>query len=151
MNRKLELLKRKRIGQARLENYQKHFDSFCKPKHIPLEESENILSTLKFNEILNEMVNSADSFIESDLLRKIYQSIDNSGKSYAFTDDFEYCGIFHVNTKQAIENSFGIAQTDENGTFFILDVDKKFFIRINYHDQFHQDNPSVFDIQLSQN
>jgi hypothetical protein len=148
MSNRLELLKKKKIGQKKFEEYKNHFNDFSNLIHVDLEESEILLNLLSFPNFSQEFLNSTDSFIGSDLLKNIYQLLSTNSKAYAFTDDFIYCGIFLVNTKQAIEKAFKILKEDENHTFFILDINKEFFIKINYYDQLHHDYPLSFDIQV---
>ncbi|SFT96773.1 hypothetical protein SAMN04489724_3038 [Algoriphagus locisalis] len=151
MNNRLEILKKKAIGKSKFNAYQNHFRDFSSSKHIDLESSENLLQSLNFSHSSEEIIDSENNFIESELLRKLYKQVDEGSISYAFTDDFEYCGVYLVKTKEAIEKSFRIAREDYNHTFFFLEAASKFFVRINFYDRSHLDFPASFDIQISEN
>ena len=84
-------------------------------------------------------------------MKSVYVAVGRESKSYIFTDDYEYCGIFLVDTKEAIAKSLKIAEEDNNHTVFILESDKTFFIRVNYYDISHSDFPLKYDIKLSNN
>lgn len=150
MKSRLEILKKKAIGKTKLDGYRRHFEEFSEFKHIDLESSEKLFQSLDFPHSSEEMINSENSFIESNLLSKLYKKLDRESTAYAFTDDFEYCGVYLVKTKEAIEKAFEIAQKEKNHTLFILENEKAFFVRINFYDQSHPDFPSKFDIRLSE-
>ncbi|WP_439484279.1 hypothetical protein [Cyclobacterium plantarum] len=150
MKNRLELLKKKAIGKSKFDGYRRHFDEFSEVKHIDLENSVMLLQSLDFPNSSEEMINSEASFIESNLLSKLYSKLDRKSTAYAFTDDFEYCGVYVVETKEAIEKAFEIVQKENNHTFFILETGMKFFVRINFYDQSHPDFPSKFDIRISE-
>lgn len=151
MNNRLQILKKKTIGKFKFNAYQNHFRDFSISKHIDLERSEILLQSLNYIHSSEEIIDSESSFIESELLRKLYIEVEEGSTAYAFTDDFEYCGIYLVKTKEAIEKSFRIAREDYNHTFFILEAENKFFVRINFYDSSHPDFASSFDIQISKN
>ncbi|MDR2206281.1 MAG: hypothetical protein LBE36_09035 [Flavobacteriaceae bacterium] len=147
MDSRLEFLKRLRIGKLKSEHYKSLFADFNGAIFINLEYSENILNNINCTISQDEMIESADSFLKSELLTNVYMGTDDTSKSYIFTDDYEYCGMFLVYTKEAIKKSLKIARQDSNHTF-ILDFNKEFFIRINYYDQSHHDYPLKYDISL---
>lgn len=148
MKNRIEILKRKNIGRSKLSYNYEFFKSYFKElHHIDLEESDKILNNLDFKYTSNEIIQE-NSLFQKTILSTIYNQISNTEQSYIFTDDFEYCGMFLVNTKKALEHSLVIAKEDRNQTFFILDYNKKFYIRINYYDGLHTDFPLMYDIMI---
>jgi hypothetical protein len=144
---KLEILKRKNIGKYKLESYKAKFKKFTDAIWIDLEESIEITANLSFDEIVTEQISENNLFIESNLLRREYLMINDESKSFIYTDDYLYCGIFIVNTRQAIENCFDLAREDHSNTCFILEKNRLFSFRVNYYDENHSDYPNTFDIQ----
>ena len=149
---KIEILKRKRKGKTKRESYDRLFKVFSERKRVDLEDSDQIIERLK--ELVKdsfprqyEIVNSECSFIESDMLRETYQELNNESMSYIFTDDFIFCGMYLVASKEAIENAFSIAKKDQGQTCFILDNKFQFSFTINFYDLEHNDHPDNFEIQ----
>ncbi|WP_298341126.1 hypothetical protein [uncultured Algibacter sp.] len=152
MTNKLNILKRKQKGKLKLKAYKLLFKEFTKLEWIDLEKSDLILKELNkkgLQKIVKrtEFINSDENFIESDLLREVYLKLEDGSSCYMFTDDFEYCGMFEVDSKEAFENALKIAKLDENNTCFILDTNSGFSFTINFYDDAHNDYPCRFDIQ----
>lgn len=148
---RLDLLRKKLIGRSKISDYNKLFSIFPNRELIELEQSILILDMLyvKFTNKEDEILKETNSFYDSRLLKEIYLSIDESSECYAFTDDFEFCGIFLVNSKLAIEHALYLSKTDSGNTFFILEKNQEFHFRINYYAYDHSDHPNSFDIQRS--
>ena len=88
MNR-MELLKNKNIGKAKIDAYQKLFVNFKESRQIGLFETNQILENLNFKAFYNELLNSEKPlFIESILLRDTYLGISETSMSFIFTDDY---------------------------------------------------------------
>ena len=151
MKNRLDILKRLQMGRMKSDYYKSLFIDFDKIELIGLEESDAILSNINYTRSQTEIIDYTDDFLKSELLKSVYVAVGRESKSYIFTDDYEYCGIFLVDTKEAIEKSLKIAEEDNNHTVFILESDKTFFIRINYYDMSHADFPLKYDIKLSNN
>lgn len=149
MTTRIDFLRRKNLGKSKLSKYKALFNIFHDIIHIPLEESDKILSDLNFTKVSNQIIEDTAS-IEDTFLIKLYEIIDNTDKSYVFTDDFIYCGLFLINTKDILMKSLEIVKKEENNTLFILDRYKRFFIRINYYDYLHKEFPSMYDINISE-
>ncbi|MEM0941993.1 MAG: hypothetical protein AAGI25_19705 [Bacteroidota bacterium] len=152
MTKDLELLKRKQKGKQKLDMYKSTFMNHIKDSvWLDLEESDGILENLdsRFLGMIteDELINSDESFIESDLMREIFMKASESSESYVFGDDFYNCGIFKCLTKNALTNAFVIAESDSGNTVFILDKDYSFYFRINFNDSDHSDTPNKIDIQ----
>lgn len=148
---RLEILKRKNIGKGKQDAYKRLFSIFESSQWFDLEEADEILEKMKLKTVSsvyeNELIKESHSFIDSDLMREVYQKINKSALSYVFTDDYKYCGIYLVNSKEALSNSLEIARKDDGNTSFILDNKFAYFFRINYYDKGHNDFPNCFDIQ----
>lgn len=150
MTTRIDFLRRKNLGKNKLSKYKALFNIFHDIIHIPLEESDRILSDLNFTKVSNQIIEDTAS-IEDTILIKLYENIDNTdNKAYVFTDDFIYCGLFLINTKDILRKSLEIVKKEENNTLFILDTYKRFFIRINYYDYLHKEFPSMYDINISE-
>lgn len=152
MKNRLDFLKRLRVGKTKLNHYKSLFIDFNDAKLIDLETSDSILNSINYTKTQTEIIDyTDDNFLKSILLKNIYLKIDDQSKAYIFTDDFQFCGLFLVNTKEALEKSLKIAKEDYNHTVFILESNNYFFIRINYYDTTHYDFPLKYDIRLSSN
>jgi hypothetical protein len=154
MNDKLELLKRKQIGRYKVDACKNLLAElgFKNPELIDLERSDIILNkiTTVFSTLssVNEMIpGDSISFIESDLIREVYINLKNTSLSYVFNDDFKVCGLFLVNAKLALEQVLNIAKKDEGNTCFILDHNFSYYLRVNFYDESHSNNPNSYDIQ----
>lgn len=148
MINKVDILKRRNQGKDKLNQYKNLFGKFTNAIYIDLEKTDKILNDLSFSKISNQIVKE-NVGIQNSILMSFLKDIGDFEKSYIFTDDFEHCGAFLVNTKEAIEKSLIMAKKDYNHTFFILDKNKKFFIRVNYYENSHNDYPLMYDINLS--
>jgi hypothetical protein len=157
MNSRLELLLRKNQGKLKIKYYENilinsGFD-LSQLEYVDLEEADKIMSHVKevFTkvEFRSEFLKSNDAFIESDLMRNIYMNLNELDTCYIYTDDFEYCGIYKVNSKLGFEMSFNVAKKDYQNTCFLLDMKFRYSFTINYYDESHNDQPNTFDIQLS--
>ncbi len=149
---RLEILKNKIKGKYLIDRYEKLFSIFHKPIYINLENALNIFegTSYYFSKIEDEIINGNSTlFSNSHLLIEEYSSLTDSSECYAYTDYYEYCGIFIIKSKEAIEQALYIAKIDEGNTFFILDKYFRYHYRINYYDQDHPDFPDTFDIQRS--
>ncbi|HTE28070.1 hypothetical protein [Flavitalea sp.] len=155
MNR-LDYLKRKQKGKFEILKFKKLLGSLFLEDFecLDLVASDEILSYLKTAflgfKIKNEIVNGQKTtFVDSDLLREIYLTIQEDSTSYIFNENFENCGLFLVGAKSALEQAFNIAKEDEGNTCFILDQKFSYYFRINYNDRDHIENPNSYDIQLT--
>lgn len=156
MKKRLEVLKRKQLGKSKISDYKGLLIQlgFSELALIDLEQSDVILDKAKHvfsmagkaNEII---LAEPSSFIDCDLLREVYFTLEEGALSYIFTDDFEYCGLFLVKSKEAIENVLHVAKSDAGHTCFVLDLDFSYFIRVNYYDDADNDNPDSYDIERS--
>ncbi|NBA86093.1 hypothetical protein GVN16_09990 [Emticicia sp. CRIBPO] len=155
MNDRLDFLLRKNKGKDRLEDYKNVFLrsglNILELKYLNLDESDRVIEVLKnsFNDVdrETELLDDKSFFIDSDLIRKVYLELSTNDKSYIFTDDFQYCGMFVVDTKRGLETTLNIAKEDIQNTCFILDSSYRYYFTINYNDE-NVDNPNTYDIQL---
>lgn len=117
---------------------------------IGLEETDKIIeaSSVKFRNIDRsvELLPEGSFFIDSDLLRNLYLSLDMNDWGYVFTYAYEYCGFYKSKAKRCIESAFSIAKNDYQTTCFVLDCDLRYYIVINYNDDA---DDYAFDVQLS--
>lgn len=95
-----------------------------------------------------ELILSAGIFIDSKLMRDIYLRLSENSKCFVYTDDFQYCGLFIGNAKRCFEHAFDDAKNDYQHTCFLLDVNFKYSVVINYNDNSHIEEQNIFDIQL---
>lgn len=116
-------------------------------EHIDLEKSDKIIEQIKviFKNIQREteLLGSENLFIDSDLMRAVYLSLDINDACYIYTDDFQYCGMFISNAKRSFELSFDVAKNDSQNTCFLLDTNLKNSVLINCNNY-----TNSFDIQL---
>jgi hypothetical protein len=159
MNKRLDFLKRKNQGKARFNEYEKVFlkSGFFKTDLVPIEldVADKIIEQVKeiFSSISDEsqIISDMDnSFMRSKLLVDIYDRMYDE-KCYLFTPDFQYCGLFLVDTKKAIDLSLVVSRNDFQNVCFIIGQYLKFSITINYYDHDHSDFPNAFDIQRKLN
>ena len=156
MKKRLELLKRRQLGKSKMQDYRGLLEKlgFDNLELIDLEQSDLVLSKAK-NVFLNTMKDSEvvpmelTAFIESDVLRETFLGLKDESMAYIFTDDFEYCGLFLVRAKKAIENVLNVAKKDAGQTCFVLDFHFSYYIRVNYYDYTNNDNPNSYDIERS--
>jgi len=117
---------------------------------IGLEEADKIIevSSVIFRNIDRpvELLPEGSSFIDSDLLRNLYLSLDVNDWGYVYTYAYEYCGFYKSKAKRCLEAAFSIAQNDYQTTCFVLDCDLRYYIAINYNDDV---DDFAFDVQLS--
>ena len=140
MSERTDLFRRKNIGRQRQSSYKNIFinSGFKKIEleHILLEDCDNILTLAKkkFSSLKRkiEIINLDALFIDSDLIRKIYLKLSDKSKCYIYTDYFEFCGMFKVNSKTAFELAFVVAKNDSQNTCFVLDADLNYSFLINF-------------------
>ncbi len=157
MNKRLEFLQRKNKGKQRLELFVTVLINSgfkrLELEYIDLEKSDEIIEQAKdkFKGIdrETELLGSENLFIDSDLLRATYLSLDKNDTCYIYTDDFQYCGMFIGNARRSFELAFEVAKNDFQNTCFILDTNLKYSFLINYNDESDNNDPNSFDIQLT--
>lgn len=157
MNKRLDFLLRKNKGKQRIELFKTVLlNSGFKRlelEYIDLEKTDEIIEQAKdkFRRIEREteLLGSKNLFIDSDLMRATYLSLDKNDTCYIYTDDFKYCGIVICNATRSFELAFEVAKNDAQNTCFILDTNLKYSFLINYYDENDNSAPNSFDIQLS--
>ncbi len=157
MNKRLDFLQRRNKGKQRIEQYEAILTNSgfnkLELEFVELEKSDKIIDQLKseFTSIHREteLLDNASLFIDSDLMRAIYLNLDKNATCYIYTDDFQYCGMFIVNAKRGFEIAFNVAKNDSQNTCFLLDIDSKYSLLINYNDENDSSNPNTFDIQIA--
>ena len=154
MSRKLEIVKRKLIGRSKIDDYCNTFASIHQIGLLDIEDSEIILQKIKNKTSLRrkiEILRRTDikSFMDSAILRSIYLNEGSLSECYTFSGQYVYCGIFKTFTKEIIRECMLVAKNDFDNTCFILDSNFSFYLRINYYDFEHNDNPDSYDIQVS--
>jgi hypothetical protein len=159
MNKRLDFLKRKNQGVARFKEYENVFlkAGFLRSDLVPieLEVADKVIERVKevFSPISGESQFISDmdtSFLRSDLLVDIYNRVYDE-KCYLFTQDFQYCGLFLVETKKAINLSLKVSRNDIQNACFIVGQHFRFSLTINYYDQQHNDFPDSFEVQQKLN
>ena len=156
MNQRLDFLQRKNKGKQKIESYENILVNsgfeIQELEYMDLEKSDEIISQGQevFTKVERsfELLRSTNAFIDSDLMRNVYQGLTRFNTCYVFTDDFKYCGMYRVNARRAFEAAFSIAKNDFQNTCFLLDERMKYFFTINYNDKNHINEPETFDIQL---
>lgn len=157
MNKRLGFLQRKNKGKQRIELFEMVLINSgfkrLELEYIDLKKSDEIIEQAKdrFRGIQRktELLGSDESlFIDSDLMRSIYLSLDKNDTCYIYTDDFQYCGMFICNARRSFELAFEVAKNDSQNTCFILDTNLKYSFLINYNDESDNSDPNSFDIQM---
>lgn len=149
-------MQRKNKGKQRIEQYEAILINSgfkrLELEYIDLDKSDKVIEQAKdkFKSVdrESELLGSEDLFIDSDLMRAIYLSLDKNDACYIYTDDFQYCGIFICNAKRSFELAFEVAKNDSQNTCFILDTNLKYSFLINYNDENDSSDPNSFDIQI---
>lgn len=143
------LIKRKILGKAKQDKYDKLFKDLQPAELIELKLTDQIVEKLREKSksacSSEEFVETDLSFIESDLLREVYLELKDTDLCYSFTDNFEYCGLYLAPAKRCFENAFELALKNE--TCFLLDTEFKYSFRINYYDKNHNDYPLKYDVK----
>lgn len=153
-NNKIKIARRKLIGKNKIQDYRNEFSSIQQISMLDIEDTDIILQKLRDKKLIRkkvEIIKSLDieSFIDSIILKSIYLDETNSSECYTFSDYYFYCGIFIAYTKDVIKECLFIARSAFNNTCFILDKNYRFYLRINYYDFNHNDDPDSYDIQVS--
>jgi len=156
MNKRLEFLQRKNKGKQCLELFETVLINSgfkrLELEYIDLEKSDEIVEKAKdrFRSIdrETELLGSENLFIDSDLMRATYLSLDKNETCYIYTDDFQYCGMFICNAKRSFELAFEVAKNDYQNTCFILDTNLKYSFLINYNQESDNSDPNSYDVQL---
>jgi hypothetical protein len=151
MSNRVNILKRKQKGKVIKSYYQNLFSIFNSSEFIDLEETDLIITRMRQNlmniKAKNEFIETNMEFIESDLMRRIYLKLTENDQCYIFSDEYEYCGMYLINSKRAFEKFLRITVQSTNGTAFLMDKNLNYFFRINYHDHLDDEVPNKFDIQ----
>lgn len=71
---------------------------------VGLEKTDTIIemAKVKFQNIDKtvELLSKESSFLDSELLRKLYLNLGPNDFGYLYTDAYQYCGIFQVKAKR---------------------------------------------------
>jgi hypothetical protein len=155
MTNRLDYLLRKNKGDKMFSAYRDVFlqSGFKEEelKHVNLEETDKVMETLKSMayrvQTKYEAISGSIKNVEqSKLLYTIYQDL-GSEDCYIYTDHYENCGMFLCEGKIALHNALNVAFKDEGHTCFVLNVNYKYSLLINYGDMDNYDFPNEFDIQ----
>jgi len=156
-NKKVDLLKRRNKGKAKLKLLARTFISSGFDKNdlifLTLEKTDKIIEKIRtcFSQVpaQNEtLLGGSTGFEDSNLLSDIMcSSVHDNSRAYIFTDDYQYCGICITSSKKAFKHALDIAKNDYQNTCFLLDENFHYSFRINYYDEDHNDDPNTFDIQ----
>lgn len=108
-------------------------------------------SNLNFTKKENEFLFNAPSFIDSDLLRKLYLKAFKNSRTYLFTGEPGSKGVVLANAKESITKSLAIAKASVQKTCYILCHDFSYYLRILYNDAAHEEHPDTFLIEMNHN
>lgn len=122
---------------------------------LSLKKSEEIIRSIKSNFLNSKkesefLINSL-SFIDSDLLRKMYLKVFKNSQSYIYTGDHDMYGVLLANAKDCITKSLSIAKESVRKSCHIISRDFTYYFKIRYNDPAHTEHPDSFNIEMIQN
>lgn len=156
MNKRLDLLLRKNKGKKYLDIFKRillkcgFFESEF--EYVELEKFDEIIEQMKykFENIIREtdLLHYEDNFVNSNIIKATYLSLNKNDICYIYTDDSQCCGMFICNAKRGFDLAFEVAKNDFQNTCFILDVNFNYYLLVNCNDENDNNYPNSFDIQL---
>ncbi len=80
----------------------------------------------------NEIINSS-SFVQSELLRKLYLQVFRNARSYIYTTTESGLSLVSANARQMLIKCLSIARHSIEKTCHVVDCDFTYRLRIRYH------------------